>query len=414
MRQKAELQNEHGMLDWSVRDGGLRLRCVVATVTIVFACFCGAREAECATSDGIERLEAFGARCDGKVDDTKAISAWLATIRPHAHILLTAPPGRCVFSAPLATPAGGASDVTIRGSGPYSTVFVYNGSRRDADLLVIGDGRNGYVQFAIGDFSITSSVPLTDGAAIHLRGLQRSVLSNIIIDGQDGTGYFWNGIWFDGIDDVVTSGQNYAAAQRDAVRVNGIEGLGLADLTLSGWKISPVNGGKVDARQVGLHLGGGFGGLYCTGGTDIIGNGTNVLIDTSLNPILHNREASFDGMCALDSSRFGPGLALMEEKGGNYLTFAGGWVASSYTYGLYIAPKATGWLSFVGGTIYNNGEDGVFSASSEVLQTYVGTHFRHNGMSRKGAGLKFRTGGQVSYEGSLFEGNREGAVIKLP
>lgn len=360
------------------------------------------------------KLEEFGARCDGKTDDTQAITRWLSAVDPHGNSILVARPGRCVFTRALSLPAGGASNISLRGAGPYSTVFVYAGKADDIDLLTIGDGRSAYTQFSIGDFSLTSTTPMIAGSALHLRGLQRSLVSNIIIDGQEGTGNFWNGIWFDGIDSIVTSGQNYATAKRDAVRVNGLKDLGMADLTLSGWKISPPNGQISNKNQVGLHIGGGFGGLYCTGGTDIIGNGTNVVIDKTLNFSLPNREAAFDGMCAIDSSAFGPGLALNEVGGNNYLSFSGSWIASSHTDGIFIARGATGWISYTGGTIYNNGRDGVHDESGSVLQSYSGTIFRHNGRSGSGVGIRSAKSTDLVHLQVRFDTNASGDTATLP
>jgi len=360
------------------------------------------------------KLEAFGARCDGKTDDTQAITHWLSAGNSRGNSILIARPGRCIFTRALFFPSGGASNVSLRGAGPYSTVFVYAGKANDIDLLTIGDGRSAYTQFSIGDFSLTSITPMIAGSALHLRGLQRSLVSNIIIDGQEGAGNFWNGIWFDGIDSIVTSGQNYATAKRDAVRVNGIKNLGMADLTLSGWKISPPNGQVPNKNQIGLHIGGGFGGLYCTGGTDIIGNGTNVVIDKKLNLSLPNREAAFDGMCAIDSSAYGPGLALNEVGGNNYLSFSGSWIASSHTDGIYITRGATGWISYTGGTIYNNGRDGVHDESGSVLLSYSGTIFRHNGQSGSGVGIYSVKSNNLVHLQVRFDANASGDTATLP
>ena len=143
-------------------------------------------------------------------------------------------------------------------------------------------------------------------------------------------------------------------------------------------------------------------------------SGTNGLIDRTINSALPNREAAFDGMCPIDSSVFGPGLALMETGGGNYLSFAGGWIASSHTDGIYIAKGATGWLSFTGGTIYNNGRDGVHDESGGVLQAYTGTIFRHNGRAGSGAGITSRKDAVPTHAGSRFDDNSSGDIAIMP
>jgi hypothetical protein len=52
-----------------------------------------------ANRTGTFDLKDFGAACDGRHDDTKAIQAWLN--RLEEHVRLMAPAGVCVFSAPL-------------------------------------------------------------------------------------------------------------------------------------------------------------------------------------------------------------------------------------------------------------------------------------------------------------------------
>ena len=81
----------------------------------------------------------------------------------------------------------------------------------------------------------------------------RSLVENVIADGQDGTGNLWHGFHFEGADFVTVNGFQ-ARAQQDGVRVNGVTGRGVADLML--W------GGKIGQSTIGLHVAGNFGGLY--------------------------------------------------------------------------------------------------------------------------------------------------------
>lgn len=365
-----------------------------------------------ATGTNINRvisLLSYGAKCDGQTDDTAAIKSWLANATGTAHISLSAPSGTCIFTSPLSNPTGASSGIEVKGSGAYSTTFLYEGSDATVDLLTIGDGINGQTNWTLHDFMIRSATPMTGGAAIHAKGLTRSGLSNIIIDGQEGNGNLWNGLWLDGVDYVTTSGHNYAWAKNDAIRVNASP-LGAADLSLKGFKISPPNRSTPASNNVGLHIGGGFGGLYCTGGTDIIGNGTNMLVDTTLYN-MGNREFYLDGGCPLDSAATGYNLDVEDTLSSLYFSLSGAWIASAKKGGIYLPTNANGWFVINGGTIYNNGEDGI-EDYSRLNISVVGTIFRNNGTKATGYGFnEAGTNPGVSLIGAYFTGNSGGDTL---
>ena len=198
-----------------------------APALLLFACTsawaAGDRPATEGTRTGTFDLKDFGALCDGRHDDTKAIQAWLG--RLGENVRLTAPAGVCVFSAPLRAPFAIGYDIS--GAGPYATVFRYIGTSTTVDLLTISDtGHGGENGVSIGDFRITSETTLTAGYAFHAHGLFNSVVSNIVLDGTRGNGNLCGGYWFDGAGGVDFQNPNAYSKQYcgDGVLVNGALG----------------------------------------------------------------------------------------------------------------------------------------------------------------------------------------------
>ncbi|NVN09837.1 MULTISPECIES: hypothetical protein [Nguyenibacter] len=357
-------------------------------------------------------LLSYGAKCDGVTDDTKAINKWLANAAGMpADVELEAPAGVCVFTAPLANPGGvQANHVDLHGAGPYATTFLYMGHDSQIDLLTIGDGVSPQKNWSLHDFRIASNTRMSAGTALHVRGMVRSAVGNIVLDGQEGNGKLWNGVWFDEVDFIATWGQSYAVGQNDAFRINGGR-LGSADFSLLGWKIGPTDSRIVP--RIGVHIGGGLGGFVCGPGTDIIGNGTNVLIDNALVRVT-NRELFFASGCFIDSSASGAGVEVNDTQGNAgdlYISFAGSWIASSATSNLQLDKAVRGHLVFSGGTIFNARGDGVHDVSM-MRQTYSGTQFRQNGRGGTG-GYGFNalsSASEIMLIGDDFEGNYNGPM----
>ena len=311
------------------------------------------------------RPENFGAAGDGATDDTAALTAWLATLGPGVPGALSAK--TYLFSSPLviANPAG----ISITGIGPYQSVLVYTGPSTTADLITLGNASVGSANVHLSNFQVSSRTTMTAGTGLRLNKIVRSALENITIDGQDGTGNLWNGVWFNGVDDVLYRGFNIRA-QNDGLDVNGIASGPQADLALLQ--------GKITGCAVGLRCGGGFGGLYVDQ-TNIISNGSNLIVDTSLCAVA-NRELFFGSQAIFDTATLGANIQILDTLAGTgaWCQFIGSWIATGPTDGLYIGASVSMAVQIIGGSIFNFTRDGIRSNTTSGLYI-VGTKIRNNG-----------------------------------
>jgi Pectate lyase superfamily protein len=287
----------------------------------------------------------FGAKADGASDDSVAMQKWIDAMSKGSEGEL--PAGNYRFSIPLVAKF---SEGSIKGAGPYRTVLTYGGRDSTSDILAIGDGKNQYRNWFLSGFRVTSTTKMTGGAALRLKMLGRSMLRDIIADGQDGNGNLWIGIWFDAIDVVSLNGFE-SRAQNDAIRVNGTKGPGpKADLF--------VLQGKIAESGVGIHIGGGFGGINVDQ-TDIIHNQINVLIDTA---IVHegNREVFFGLTSMNDSASQGDGVLVDDDLAGSATLVLGGWIASASQNCVHVRAWHGSVLSISAPEIFNCRKDGIY------------------------------------------------------
>lgn len=307
----------------------------------------------------------FGAVCDGVTDDTTAIQNWLAALGPG--VSGTAPPGTCIFSSPLLIVV---SDVGIRGSGGYQTEFRYTGSNTTVDLLTIGNGTAQIRNLSISGLRITSATRMAGGTALHMRKLVRSLLSDIVIDGQDGNGNLFHGIWFDQVDVVWLSGFDLRA-QQDCLRVNGAVGSGpKADLG--------VIQGKIGSCRTGIRIGGAFGGFYLDQ-ADVIANGQNLVVDNSLADEA-NREIILGSTSVLDTAQTGSNVYINDVRSAGGTIALGGWIASAAQHGVDVVKWNNGAISLGGNQLFNNKGDGI-RVEDATTHVAIGTslHIRNNG-----------------------------------
>jgi hypothetical protein len=346
-------------------------------------------------------LKTFGAIGNGVADDTAAVLSWLSALQS-APTPCTgyAPAGNYIFKSPLSVGAGGKNDVTIAGDGPYTTIFTYAGSSTTPDLLTIGDGSTQCVGWSLHDFRITSNTIMTSGAGLKMNSLGRSTLDRIILDGQDGSGKLFNGMYFNGASRVnlSTFEARGSASAGTALAVRGIHGAANSDLI--------VTGGKLSLSNKGLVIGGDFGGFEMDD-TDLNTNNFNMVIDQSLAAFA-NRQLFFGKGVTCDVCLTGPNVHILDVGDAESLCeFTGTWIASSPNTGLLIGPGCTYRIDYTGGVITNNLTDGVFDQSGGTADIhFTGTRVDFNG----GWGFSASGASVMELTGIRFGGNASGNV----
>lgn len=237
-------------------------------------------------------LKAFGAIGDGKHDDTAAIRAWLAALNNGDCGYATA--GTYRFTETIVFPA--KRDIAIRGDGPQQTVFLYAGENDNCDLFVIGSKDFELNGWTLEGFNINSKQTMKGGAALHLINLKHTVrlrdVSASSVDGHSGK-KLWDGVFMENC-----SLTNYIGfeifCQNTGIALSGKEGTdSCADILL--------DQGTINFSRVGVHCGGGVGGLYI--GQVLIYGSTEIgyLQDNAL-VARGNREIFLSDQCVLDAS----------------------------------------------------------------------------------------------------------------
>lgn len=178
------------------------------------------------------------------------------------------------------------------------TRLIYNGTSTTRDLVAFGHYNGGESLTGkpqtrdvwIDGFQIMSATKMTAGWAVRTRSC---IESNFNFELQTQHGYYalghnlWNGVWNEWSSTVRYVATTWVA-QNVVAAVNGAPGLdgGKSDI----W----IDVGKIAGGLLGLHIGGGFGGIWCATGTTFISNKKHVLINQGLTPE-NNREVMFKG-----------------------------------------------------------------------------------------------------------------------
>jgi len=288
----------------------------------------------------------FGAVGDGVADDTAAINAWLVYIVANDRIG-RAPAGVYRFTSALS--GGVGSNWGIVGDGSSIVTFLYDGNNATNDIWTIGNGVSQIINLRFSGFTFRSNTTMSSGIGLRLQLLCRSSLDDVVIDGQDGNGKFWHGIRFDCVD-MVTYNTFQCRAQKDGLQVNGSVGSGpKANLFLSGYKIAQCD--------VGIRVGGAFGGMFIGEG-DIIANGDGVVIDTTLSAEA-NREVMFGPLVAVDTCSRAGVIIDQTLSSQLWVNFSGKmWIASTGSHGIWIK-NAAGAKINIDAYIYNISGDGI-------------------------------------------------------
>ncbi len=325
-----------------------------------------------ASSTPASVLANYGAKCDGVTNDDPAISQWLnATVAVGKPAYFT---GTCAFATPIVLPD--VDNVTIVGTSPGTSILLYVGATTNTDIIKIGTagvaccaGQHRALNFA--NWQIKSNTLMTGGAAVHFAQIVRSSLFNWWVCTQDCANNFYHGVWFDQVDTMRWCGIN-AQAQQDVIRINGQTSGPNSDLWLD-------CGGKISGGAVGVRIGGGFGGYYC-GAVDIIANGTNTLIDTTISGTA-NLQSFFGPLCVMDSAgsydlRISDTIATSGTSG--IIVLSGAWLASAVSHCMLIDAGVQYPIYFNGGTITNCLGDGVHNLSDAVRLIVTNTRISNN------------------------------------
>lgn len=353
-------------------------------------------------SSGTLSLRQFGAKGDDRTDDTESIQNWLNAIRKGQTGY--APAGRYRFSKPLTGPIREA--VGIRGDGSQQTVFVYNGEDRDTDLITFGSDDFNLTGWTLSSFGIDSRTNMTGGAALHIKRMVGGTrLNDVSISALNKPKNCWNGVWFDRTN--VTTYETFEInVQNEGIMISGTGNDDSAsDLVL--------DKGTITFCRVGIHAGGGFGGLY-VGQVLVYGaKKSGFLQDNSLAK-RGNREIILSNLCVLDACHEynvhinDPLSQIATLQMDAYLSGAG-WIAPAEPGdGLYIQSLPQGRVSVSASQIRFNSRHGINIADESTrVQISPTTYIVNN----KGVGILASDPSNIEAN-CRFEGNVLGDIKK--
>jgi hypothetical protein len=252
----------------------------------------------------------FGAVGDGSTDDAAAIQAAIDAAAAAGGGTVYLPAGRFAVSQTLQVTS---SHLTMRGEGTSSVIL---GTFAAGDVISVhrpsGSSAN-IIGTAFEQFAITASVAKTSGAAISFAYVQDCRVISIQCAARDvaqAANNLYDGLVFRNFTAVLVE-TAMIGVQRTALTVVGdASGFG-ADIWVTG-------GTLITGNAIGVHVGGGVGGLYLDE-VDLYGNGTHVLVDDAIAGIA-NRELLFNN-CVLDTAT-GHGVEV-KSNGVYVLSFIG-------------------------------------------------------------------------------------------
>lgn len=306
----------------------------------------------------------FGADPTGVADCSAALAAFCAYLQANGktgHV----PHG--TYKLASAVSVGAAVDWGIEGDSSETVQFVYSGASTTNDIITIGSPLTNSQRVTLNGFTVTSSTVMTAGIGLRLHRLCRSE-GNFVIDGQDGSGRLWHGVRFDGVDHFYWN-DFQARAQKDAVQVNGLIGATpKAGLFLDNYKIC--------LADVGVRIGGAFGGIYFDKG-DIAVCGDGVVIDSTLTAET-NREVFFGPVTIDACTRCG--VIIDQPLGINlWINFAAKcWIASHASHGVWIKNANSTRINF-DAYVYQNGGDGIRIDDSAAIVFFESPIFNGGG-----------------------------------
>lgn len=321
----------------------------------------------------------FGMVGDNSTNNDAAIAklkTWLEGATASAPRICLMLPGIFKFETAFAIDA---SYWGLRPLVDNQTTFRYAGANTTNDVVTFGNASTQRARIEVGRIYFDCDTTMSAGALVRVRNVIQSHCA-FSVGGQTRYGAVgrkpYNGTWFDAVDNVVYAPRELIGCQNDGLLLNGTVGAGAkADFILAeGGKIA-LNAGN------GVHIGGGFGGFYCSQ-ANIIQNGRNLLIDTALCAE-GNREIFFGAAAALDSALTEENVLIDDSlmNGSGWIGFDGTWIATTVTADKDNVRIASGYqaiAAFNGGTIYNSTRDGIRNESTSVKLFVNGTAIREN------------------------------------
>lgn len=267
----------------------------------------------------------FGAVGDGITDNTDAINLAYSSLPPSSALYF--PSGVYRYTSKITF--SGNKHTAFFGDGPTQSILMYDGSVTNDDCIVIGDGAQQEENWIIQNIGFRTAVNTTAGALCHFKSFCRSTIENVTFMDQDysyTTPRPYIGLWLDGADMVKIDGIQ-AMGSQECFRLNGLVSGPKSDVY--------VSNSKFLFSEVGIHIGGAFGGFYIDS-SDVIRNKTNVLIDKAVVNE-NNRETFFGSGCYIDSAGTGGGSVSFVYDGINvdiqdtsgFISFSNTWVASA-------------------------------------------------------------------------------------
>ena len=311
----------------------------------------------------------FGAVCDGSTNDATALGYWETALGtyPRGYV-----PGVCATQSPITFPAGGA--LSIAGDGPNVSKLLYTGATATGDLFTFGPSSSPAGSLHLLHLGFDTSTNMTSGYLVHIRNLNPvGTNANSIEDVNFGstTDHAYSAVYFDA-PNTTNVDHIYAQGTYDAMDLSGTVG-GAFNLT---------NSLLINSGHLGLHIGGGVGGLY-TEALSLGGNGQDMLIDEAMTSTT-NKQLFFGAMTTFDlvtSSNPAVELSTSGSAIQDLVNFENAWFSaggSSNGCGLQIDSAYQGYVYSGGGTIYTNTTNGVCNNSTSATEYFSGNFFQYS------------------------------------
>ncbi|WP_312465702.1 glycosyl hydrolase family 28-related protein [Atlantibacter hermannii] len=250
----------------------------------------------------------FGAKGDGKTDDTAAIKAAIAYVISKSGGTVNLPAGRYIFNSTIDVSCTEGAPLVLQGEGKAATVLVYKGTSTTNDLIYAINSSH----LTLRDFGVKSSTSMTSGCAIHIKYTSFATLKGIAAGTQSDVGSInlWDGIYFDSTD-FSTLDDYVIFVKTTGLKVSGAG----ADQTTYPQYDLWCTRGKIASCTTGVLIGGGFDNFFMDS-TMLTYNGINVVINNSLVD-KYNGVLSFGDTCVIEHSQSGPCVYINDARATN-------------------------------------------------------------------------------------------------